>query len=311
MKEKVVYWFRYLIRMLFTFRTPIGVNEYRIISLVLLVMYFILKIVDSYIIPIFNQHYVTSSSGSHYSCYLCDYGTSSIGYSYTTLNPLTGIMMFSFFFCFTVYLIATIKRVLDLKNSSVNFKANWYFYVPLFFAFIDIFYRMPFLSIVDENFFIGYFIIFIVFSFKVFLQSESRVWWGNLTPKSNLLERIFNKLSEYTDNNKFLILTITASIFLGLLSSTHGASSSPLIFPLVYGFLFISIFFFIFHLIDFIRIIYFVHGSENCKENPELDNVNRELESLKKKIVESEEVTKTVSDIKQTVNNIKNHLKDD
>lgn len=63
MKKMIARWLKYLIKTLFSFRTPIGVKEYRFISLFLLGTYFVLKFLDSFIIPIFTQRYATGSSG--------------------------------------------------------------------------------------------------------------------------------------------------------------------------------------------------------------------------------------------------------
>lgn len=135
------YWFRYFIMIFLSFKTPIGVKEYRLTSLFLLFTIILLKVVDFVIIPLFNQTHIRSSTSWEDvgGLFWSDYEPVTSIRSYTT-NHMEGIVPLIIMMCTTAYLVLCYKRLLDVRQGNKKFNTNWFFTLPLMLSILSMVY---------------------------------------------------------------------------------------------------------------------------------------------------------------------------
>ncbi|NEN76426.1 hypothetical protein F9B74_08900 [Pelistega sp. NLN82] len=71
----------------------------------------------------------------------------------------------------------------------------------------------------------------------------------------------------------------------------------------------LSIGIFFFYLIDLLRTFYFIDGLDECKESKNLIELNNRITSFTQEIINSDEVSKTINDIKSTTEKSKDIIK--
>lgn len=306
------HWLHYIITIFFSFRTPVGVKEYKRASLFLLITIAFLKAVDFVIIPIFNQTHIGSSTTWVDTGFLwSDFESATSTYSYVT-NHLQGIVPLIIMICSTAYLILCYKRLLDIKLGNPNFKLNWFFNLPLILVLLSVVYGIH----LSQFFLIYYLPIFIALSLREFLsseQSERKEWWGKFITKYTLLEKITLKISKTFSSlsNKlhyigcfialtlFIFATIRNYIGYDYRNPFYNFLNDFLIF-MEYFLNPLSIGIFLFYFFDFFRALYTIEGMDEYKESKHLTEINNSLDLFKKEVLNSKEVSKTFEDLKAT-----------
>ncbi|MEB3504326.1 hypothetical protein ROV62_10240 [Pasteurella multocida] len=305
------HWFRYFITIFFSFKTPMGVKEYRLASLFLLITIAVLKVIDFVIVPLFNQTHIRSSTSWEDvgGLFWSDYEPVTSTRSYIT-NNLQGIVPLIIMICTTAYLILCYKRLLDVKQGNQNFKPNWFFTLPLVLFILSVVYGIHLAPL----FLIYYLPIFIAFSFKEFLSSEPserKEWWGNFITKhpslENFVHKVNKKFSFLNSKIHYIGYSIAISLFIASIVKDYLRYSNDF-YDILRDFLIfmeyflnpLSIVIFLFYLFDLFRVLYSVDGLNEYKESDNLTQLNESISLFKKELLNSKEVSKTLEELKAT-----------
>ncbi len=159
-----------------------GIKEYRVASVMLLILSVSMLVIQTFIIPIFTN-YSTHSYGTS--------GTDGWGSIWTMTNiysiahnPLANLPSIFFMVFFVLFLIATYRRFLDVEKANDGIKYS--FFILCFVLFLN-------------QYCYKYLFIFLPFLYLMsFIHSSEKTFWNNLLQKTTISHYTKDKISNKT-----------------------------------------------------------------------------------------------------------------